>query len=114
MSPALTEAVKGKKDKYAPVVYTAMLQRYQRSTKHKVVFKAAALSHSGEMSSDMFDLVEWVVGHRKKAARKGGSLYDGRRPGRVAAEFRKELKDAIQVTAARTIGHYIASTALRY
>jgi hypothetical protein len=41
-------------------------------------------------------------------------LYDGRPPSRVAAEFRKNLKDAIQVMAARTIGHYIAATGLCY
>jgi hypothetical protein len=90
-----------------------MLQRYQRGSKHKVVFAAAALSHSGEMSSGMFDLVEWIVGHRERAARKGGPLYDGRPLGRVAADFRKNL-NAIQVTAARTIGHYIAATGLCY
>jgi hypothetical protein len=33
---------------------------------------AAALSHSGEMSSGMFDLV--IVGHQKRAARKGGRI----------------------------------------
>jgi hypothetical protein len=91
-----------------------MLQRYQRGNKKKVNFLAAALSHSGEMSSGLFDLVEWITGHRKRAARKGGLLYDGRPPSRVAAEFRKNLKDAIQVTAARTIGHYIAATGLCY
>jgi hypothetical protein len=114
MSPALTKAAKNKHDKYAPVVYTAMLQRYQRGNKKKFNFLAAALSHSGEMSSGLFDLVEWITGHRKRAARKGGLLYDGRPPSRVAAEFRKSLKDAIQVTAARTIGHYIAVTGLCY
>jgi hypothetical protein len=41
-------------------------------------------------------------------------MYDGRPPSRVAAEFRKNLKDAIQVTTARTIGHYIAATGLCY
>jgi hypothetical protein len=56
----------------------------------------------------------WIVGHRKRAARKGGLLYDGHPPGRVATDFRKNLKDAIQVTAARTIGHYIAATGLCY
>jgi hypothetical protein len=41
-----------------------------------------------------------------------GLLYDGRPPSRVATEFRRNNKDAIQVTAARTIGHYIAATGL--
>jgi dihydroxyacetone kinase DhaKLM complex PTS-EIIA-like component DhaM len=91
-----------------------MLQRYLRGNRDKVAFKAAVLSHSGEMSSGIFDLVQWIVGHRKRVARKGGSLYDGRQPSRVATDFRKNLKDAIQVTAARTIGYYIASTGLCY
>jgi hypothetical protein len=58
-------------DKYAPVVYTAMLQHYQRCNKMKVNFLAAALSHSREISSGLFDLVEWITGHRKRAAHKG-------------------------------------------
>jgi hypothetical protein len=99
-------AVKGKNNKYAPVVYTAMLQRYQRGSKRKVVFAAAALAHSGEMSSG-----SGFVGHWKRAARKGGPLYDGHPLGRVAADFKKNLI-AIQVTAVRTIGHYIAATGL--
>jgi hypothetical protein len=89
-----------------------MLQRYQRGNKKKVNFLAAALSHSGEMSSGLSDLVEWITGHHKRAARKDCLLYDGRPPSRVAAEFRKKLKDAIQVTAARTIGHDIAASGL--
>jgi hypothetical protein len=116
MSFAMAKAVKDKHDKYDPVVYTATLQRYIRGGSRQPVplFKAAALSHIGEMSTGMFDLVEWITGHRKRAARKGGSMYDGRIPNRVAADFRRDLKDAIQVTAARTIGRYIAATGLCY
>jgi len=115
MSPAMQKAVATKHHKYAPVVYTAALQRYQRpGYKKRPLFLAAAVSHTGEMSPGMFDLVEWVTGHRKRAARKGGPQYDGRAPNGVAADFRKNLKDAIQVTAARTIGHYIAATGLCY
>jgi hypothetical protein len=46
----------------------------------------------------------------KNAARKGRPLYDGRSPNKAAAEFQKNLNDAVQVTVARTIGHMIAAT----
>jgi hypothetical protein len=114
MSPAMAKVVKAKHDKYDPVVCTALLQRYQRGNKRKPLIKPAALLHSGEMSTGMFELVEWITGHRKRTARKGGVMYDGRSPSRIAADFRRDLKDAIQVTAARTIGHYIAATGLCY
>jgi hypothetical protein len=74
MSFAMSKAVKAKHDKYDPVVYTALLQCYQRSNKRKPLFKArfkaAALAHSGEMSTGMFELFEWITGHRKRAARE--------------------------------------------
>jgi hypothetical protein len=66
------------------------------------------------MSTGMSELVEWITGHRERAARKGGVMYDGRSPCRVAADFRKDLKDDIQVTVTCTIGHYIAATGLCY
>jgi hypothetical protein len=64
MSPAMAKAVKANHDKCDPVVYITLLQRYQQGNKRKPLFKAAALSHSGEMSTGMFELVEWITGHR--------------------------------------------------
>jgi hypothetical protein len=116
-SPAMAKAVAEKHAKYAPIVHTAELQRLIRGggvRRKGPTFWAPAMSHSGEMSSDMFQLIDWITAIRKQAARKGHTLYDGRAPSKVAAEFRKSLKDAVQVTVARTIGHMIAATGLYY
>jgi hypothetical protein len=47
---------------------------------YTVAFFVPAMSYSGEMSSDDFQLIdrEWITAIRKRAAQKGGSLYDGR------------------------------------
>jgi hypothetical protein len=113
----MVNAVMDKHAKYAPVVYTAELQRCIRDGGARCkgpTFWAPAMSHSGEMSSDMFQLIEWITAIRKTAARKGRPIYDGRSPSKVAAEFLKNLKDAVQLTVAWTIGHMIAATGLYY
>jgi hypothetical protein len=75
-----------KRVKYAPVVYTAELHRYIRGggVKRKgLTIFAPAMSHSVEMSSDMFKLVEWRPPAEQSSSRvpKGprgcGSGYSG-------------------------------------
>jgi hypothetical protein len=110
ISPAMAKAVKAKHDKNDPVVYTALLQQVtsaNRSSRRRLsrivvrCLRACLSSSSGSRATE-------------RAARKGGLMYDGRSPSRIAADFRRDLKDTIQVTAARIIGHYIAATGLCY
>jgi hypothetical protein len=88
-SPTITKAVDRKHRKYRPLVHMAhVLRLKRRSSKHLPVFvAAAAVSHTGEMAPELFTFIEWVTGYRRRAAKVGGSLYDGTPPARVAAEL---------------------------
>ena len=109
----MDKAVKKKHDKYAPLVHTAHILRLKsRGAGRKPNFYAGAVSHSGEMACDFFKLVEWITRYRKRAAMKGGALYDGTPPARAAAEFRKRFKDGIQTIVARTNGRIMASAGI--
>jgi hypothetical protein len=72
-------------------------------------FVVGAVSHSGEMAAEFFALVEFPTGYRRRAALKGGSLYDEVPPTRVAADFRTRFKAGIQTIVARTAGGIMAS-----
>ena len=105
----MDKAVTNKRGKYAPLVHIAAMQELRKQRPGQVKFYAAAASHSGELAPDYFDLIEWLVGHKRRHARKGGTDYDGRRMQTVTADFRKRLKDGVQCITAAAIGGIMAS-----
>ena len=102
-------AVSDKHEKYAPLLNIARLQHLRKERRSTPRFFAVATSHSGEMAGDVFDLVEWMTGQYRHAARKGGQAYCGKKPSVMAAEFRRRLKDGIQAITARAIGSIMVS-----
>ena len=106
-SPAMRTRVADKHDKYAPLLHLAQVQALRKERPCTPKFLAPVLSHSGEMSGDAFELVEWMTKRMKRAARVGGPRHSGRPVMRVAAEYRERLKVGLQVIAAREIGSII-------
>ena len=107
LSPVITDAVKRKYNTYSLLTQLAVLQHAKRARRCRPKFLACIISHEGEMSSDVFTLIEDLTKLVKKAA--AADFLLGYSPVQIAAQFRRRAKDRIATAVAAGFGRTLAS-----
>jgi hypothetical protein len=112
-SPQVVKAVKDKHDKYDLITKLLNLHAALGSATHQAKFVAAIMSHRGEMSGELIDLIE-CLSKRFKANERRSENIDGLTPSQATARFRADFKGRLYVALARGWALQLRSTGLPY
>ena len=89
--PRVTRAVKDKHQRYGILVDIINAQVVLGTTALPAKFVAGAMSHRGELASELIDLIEYFAG-RVKGEERGRIHLDGLTPAQASAKFRAGFK----------------------
>ena len=107
-SPAIVQAEKLKKTKYAPLVHYATVQTIRKKRSHTPTMLPLVVSHTGEMGQGVWKLSESIVGKYADKIRRSND-NDGVPIARLKSVFRKNLKDALYTSLVRGWGGQLLS-----
>ena len=86
----------------------AKLQKAKRAREFAPQFLACVVSHEGEMSSDVFLIIEQLALCVRANAENDGTC--GYPPAQVSAEFRRRAKDSVATAIATGFGRALCTT----
>ena len=101
-SPAIVNTTIAKRKRFATLMEAARSQ-YPRLRRHKPTLLIPVITHTGEMSPDMIELIE-ILTNESVIDYKPGYMNMGRTRKRQTGAFRARLKDAIMASNARGFG----------
>ena len=106
-SPTVAATVKKKFATYSLMTSIAALQKAKRVRDFVPRFMACVVSHEGEMSSDVFAIIEELAKCVRVNALTDTSC--GYPPAQVSAEFRRRAKDRIATAVAAGFGRALST-----
>ena len=107
-SPAVAATVKKKFATYSLMTNLAKLQKAKRAREFASQFLACVVSHEGEMSSDVFLIIEQLALCVRANAENDATC--GYPPAQVSAEFRRRAKDSVATAIATGFGRALCTT----
>ena len=108
-STGVNRHVKYKTAKYRVLDTIADLQVQQGWREEKPEFLACCISHLGEFSQPVFELVGFLAGSLHHAVATGAPRRDGRTAAQVVGQFKNELKNVLIAAVAKGFGLMLAT-----
>ena len=109
---AVEDQSKLKVNVYNPLVMLAKKQVADRKRACAPRFFAVVCSTLGEFGKDTFKIVELLTAAYKLKLQRAGPRNDGRRLESLSAQYRNNLRNAIQVSVARGLGSMLMYSGL--
>ena len=103
ISPALRGAQKHKHHKYSRLITIIKMQKWQNLRSDKVEFRAPIVSHAGEFSSDLFEVVAWLCTEAYQYY-LDTICFQPAGPKRMVSVYRRELLDSLAMANAKGVG----------
>ena len=101
-SPAVSRTVQSKQQRFITLMQV-LLSQYPRKRKSKPKLLIPVITHLGEMSPDMINLIE-ILTNEAVLDHTPGYMNMGRARKRVTGDFRAKLKDFLMAANARGFG----------
>ena len=112
MSPVAEANMLQKHHKYGKMRHIAHVQYLLKQRKSLPRFYGLAITHGGEWSTDTIRAMEWITMNYKASVSKGKANYNGIDPKIRTAQFRKRLRDALQVAAATSLASIVIAASV--